>query len=389
MRFVILFVVCSISSFGQTLAWKFKTSGKVYGSVALHQGLAFVGSEDGSLYALNEVTGELRWKFATRGAVYSTPLIGQEKVFFSSHDGAVYALDMGTGVMQWKFETGGEKFYDMWDYYLSSPTLFRKSILVGSGDGYLYSLDAESGSLNWKFKTGDVIHATPVVEKNTVFIGSFDGNLYALDATTGNLKWKFDTKGEQYFPKGEVPREVLVHKGVVYFGSRDYRVYALNLKSGALLWDVKEEGSWVVAPVSVDDDVLYFGTSDTHAFYGVDRRNGKIRWKTKLPMRIYGKALIKGDLVYAGCFDGTLVAMDKYNGKVSWKFQTDGSKSNYNSVYAEDGSFVPGFELYGSDSAGSEAKILALGSILSSPVISVKTLYFGSSDGYVYAITIN
>src|SRR4051812_28427630 len=80
-----------------TLAWKFRTEGRVVSSPVVIGETVFVGSSDGNLYALNRGDGSLRWKFATKGAVNSSPAVARGLVFVSSLDGRVYAIDASTG----------------------------------------------------------------------------------------------------------------------------------------------------------------------------------------------------------------------------------------------------------------------------------------------------
>jgi outer membrane protein assembly factor BamB len=46
------------------------------------------------------------------------------------------------------------------------------------------------------------------------------------------------------------------------------------------------------------------------------------------------------------------------------------------------------FVLYGADNETPENMIHALGSILSSPVVEDGMIYFGSSDGHLYAVSL-
>ena len=57
----------------QTLAWKFKTGGRVISSPLVVGDVVYVGSTDGSLYAINRADGSQRWKFDTKGPVSSSP----------------------------------------------------------------------------------------------------------------------------------------------------------------------------------------------------------------------------------------------------------------------------------------------------------------------------
>src|SRR5260221_13863594 len=68
------------------LKWKFRTGGKIFSSPAIVNGLAFIGSEDGNLYAIDIKTGRRTWKFPTGGAVHSSPAIYGDNVYFGSFD---------------------------------------------------------------------------------------------------------------------------------------------------------------------------------------------------------------------------------------------------------------------------------------------------------------
>ncbi len=61
-------------------------------------------------------------------------------------------------------------------------------------------------------------------------------------------------------------------------------------------------------------DNLYFGTSDSHAFYCVDKDYGQVKWKLALSMRVYGSAVAKDSLIYFGCFNGKLYGVNYRTG---------------------------------------------------------------------------
>src|SRR5205823_6681098 len=138
---------------------------------------------------------------------------------------------------------------------------------------------------------------------DTLYIGSFDGNFYSINNSTGKLMWKFKTIGDRFFPKGEIQKAALVTVDAVYFGSRDYNLYALNKHTGEGLWDMKEYGSWIVATPLEKNDKLFFGTSDSHAFYSLNNFYGEQQWKTALPMRSYDTPVSFDTLIIAGCYN--------------------------------------------------------------------------------------
>lgn len=368
--------------------WIFRTNGRIYSTPAISGNIVLFGSGDSCFYAVNKSNGMEIWRFRTEGPVHSDAAINGSSVIFGSADGNLYSLEIATGKLIWKFSSEGEKMLDMWDYYLSSPAISNAYVYWGSGDGNMYAIDNQSGKLKWKFKSNGIIHATAAVDNGIVFFGDYAGYFYALDGVSGELKWKSRTIGETYFPNGEVQKGAVVVDGVVYFGSRDYNVYALDAKTGRGRWNMKESGSWVIATPTDYNGHIFFGTSDTHRFYCLRKADGKIIWQIPLPMRVYGSAVVNNDILWFGCFDGKLRGVDPKSGEILHEYQTEGSKENYSKVYGDDGKFREGFELYGKDYLEAERSIHKLGAILSTPVVDHNVIYFGSSDGGMYAVQV-
>jgi len=55
-------------------------------------GVVYVGSHDGNLYALDANSGAERWHFPTKALVGSSPTVGDGVVYFGSDDGGLYAV---------------------------------------------------------------------------------------------------------------------------------------------------------------------------------------------------------------------------------------------------------------------------------------------------------
>lgn len=392
MKKVLLLVplICSviILSAQKDFKWKFSTSGRIYATPLIDGNRVYIGSGDSVFYAIDKTNGTNIWSFKTAGAIQSSASKSDNLIMFGCTEGNLYALEKETGKLSWKFSSEGEKVKDMWDYYQSSPVTANGIVYWGSGDGHMYALDAKTGQLVWKYLTEGIVHTDAAVRDDKVYFGSYDGNLYALSADKGELIWKFKTVGDTYFPKGDIQRGALIDSNIVYFGSRDYNIYALSAKTGRGKWNMKERGSWIIATPYSYKGYLYFGTSDTHRFYCLRKSDGEVIWSIPLNMRAYGSAVAKDDIVYFGCFNGKLYGVDYKTGKIRSEFKTDGCKANYSNVYDKNGKFREDFELYGKDYINSERIIHTLGSILSTPVIDGNVIYFGSSDGGLYAVDI-
>jgi hypothetical protein len=98
---------------------------------------------------------ELLWRFKTGAEVSSSPAVIDGVVYIGSNDGNVYALDAATGKERWRFQTGG--------WVLSSPAVVGGVVYIGSYDSYVYALDAATGKERWRFRTGNSIVSSPAV----------------------------------------------------------------------------------------------------------------------------------------------------------------------------------------------------------------------------------
>src|ERR1043165_3714918 len=78
--------------------WTFKTDGPIIGSPAVANGVVYIGSTDGNLYAVDQETGKQKRRvkpFAAR-QVTSSPTIANGLVYFGGFDGILYAVDAET-----------------------------------------------------------------------------------------------------------------------------------------------------------------------------------------------------------------------------------------------------------------------------------------------------
>jgi outer membrane protein assembly factor BamB len=386
--------------------WKFPTGDRVISSPVFKDNVIYFGSDDGNIYAVEAASGRQIWKRATRGPVPATPAIADNTLYVGSYDGKFYALDAQTGTVKWKFATEGERRFeakglhgmqprnqtiaDPYDVFLSSPVVANNAVYFGSGDGNLYALDARTGELKWKFKTGDVVHASPALADGVLFFGSWDSYFYAVDAATGKEKWRFHG-GEDALIHNQVgfQSSPSVVNGTVYTGCRDSNLYALDAATGKEKWRFFNELSWVITSPAVVDGRVFFATSDSSLYHVVDASTGKSLVRQQGKAFMFSSPAIVGDVTLIGALNGTLEARDTKTGELLWDYQVDTSKQNKEWVLTADRKFNVPFLFH---SNWREAPLLAtdrqinIGGIFSSPLAVGGVVYFGSADGFVYAL---
>ncbi len=162
------------ADFGGETKWRQKAKRALTSSPLLHQGVLYVGSMDGQVYAFNAQDGWPVWRFRANKPVISSAAVDGNLLFIGSVDNSLYAVDIRSGNKAWSFETGGQ--------VTSSPAVNKGVVYVGSVDSYVYAVEISSGKLKWKFHASGPITSSPMVANDIVYIGSFDHNLYALTA---------------------------------------------------------------------------------------------------------------------------------------------------------------------------------------------------------------
>lgn len=385
--------------------WKADVEGNVFASPAIYENVAYIGSSE-KFYALNAETGAEIWSINVDGPAHSSPAVYEDVVYFGDFSGRFYALNTKDGSIKWTFFAEGERRFgakgihgmepkdqyieDDWDFFNSSPSIHHDKIYFGSGNGKIYALDLQTGKEVWAYQTGEVSHTSPAVAYGNVYAGSWDSYLYCLDAETGTKKWNFKTGIDSVnYNQVGIQSSPLVADSTVYFGCRDAHVYALDAITGEFQWKKFNNYSWIIVSPVIDEENIYYTTSDSQMFTALNRHTGDSLYSLKTKGFGFSSPILLDDMIYYGVFNGDLVAVDtKIQGEV-WRFQTDEAKEDKMQVLNPDGT-TNLEKIFANFSVEKMPEMLAMmysvGAILSTPAPYKNSLIFGTADGHVYAI---
>jgi outer membrane protein assembly factor BamB len=297
------------------LAWSYQTGGQVTSGAAVAGGVAYIGSDDGYIYAIETATGHLIKKILAGGAVSAPVTIAGNRLLAGSADGMVQAWSVPGGGRLWHQPTGGPVH--------CQPTMAGHVVYVGSDDHHVYALHAATGRPIWQQLTGGAVRSAPLRGRypydTLVFVGSDDGSLYGLHAGTGTSAWDVRTRGA-------VNGGPVQNGATVYAGSDDGGLLSVETTTGNENWRFAAGGANRGTPIPAGQTV-YFGSAD-HSVYALAvytlNKSGSMVWSRHLGGAVNSGLALHGTTLYAGSDDGYLYAIDTTSTKVRWRFPTGG-----------------------------------------------------------------
>ena len=246
------------------LVWTFSSSkGYFIGQAAESDGIVYVPSNDGVLYALDQ-NGDLVWEFETGHYIWAQPQIAEEAVYISSMDHFVYALSKD-GEELWSAEMAGA--------VVSSPILSEDSglLFVGSLGSQVVALDTDDGELVWTFDTGESVWGNGLLKENTLYYVDSAGNLYALDSASGELLWQIEIDGS-------VVGGLTEYEDGFAIATQEGDVIVMD-SDGTTIWDETPGGEIIQAPVVNEDYIIVGSIGGDNLVYGFNPTGVQL-WST-------------------------------------------------------------------------------------------------------------
>jgi len=171
----------------------------------------------------------LKWAFGFPGvsSARAQPTVAGGRLFVGSESGTVYALDAKTGCTIWTFAAKGGVRTAMIVAPRAGSGANAYAVYFGDVRAQVYALDAGTGQLLWMRKIDDHTHAritgSPAFDGENLYVpvagvgeegaGStpnyscctFRGSVVSLVAATGDVRWKTYTIDEAPSPRGKTP----------------------------------------------------------------------------------------------------------------------------------------------------------------------------------------
>lgn len=229
---------------------------------------------------------ELLWAMALPDAlrVRSAPAAAAGRLWLGSQDGTVFSLDQATGCVHWRFVAGTEvRTGIVIEPFAAGDASADPRLYFGDFLGNVYAISARDGELIWRLRADPhpnaTITGTPSLHDGTLYVPvsslevgvagepdypccTFRGSVLAIDAASGELLWQTYTLEE---PATKV--------GTTAVGT------PILAPSGAPVWNSPA--------IDAERGQLYFGTGQNYsspasttsdAIFALDLATGSVRW---------------------------------------------------------------------------------------------------------------
>ncbi len=218
--------------------WEYNTELWVQSSVAIRNGIAYVGSDDGWLHAMDVRNGKSRWRFAA--ALPGTP-----------------EQQPGTSV-NLKITPNGHR-----SNVLSTPRFYKNMVFITSVGGVVFGVNADTGEEVWRHVGERSVTDTTVSDDGIVYVHTDAAILRAYDAMTGRVLWGAKTGTNKNIWSGpyQTGSAAVVHGDEVIIGGRDGDITAYDRHTGEYRWNFRT-GRWIQSSPRVEGDVLIVGSDD-------------------------------------------------------------------------------------------------------------------------------
>jgi polyvinyl alcohol dehydrogenase (cytochrome) len=235
------------------LKWAFGFPGvaATYGQPTAFKGRLFVGSEDGTVYALDSATGCVWWTYRAAATVKTAISIGNNgtTAFFGDTNGIIYALKQDDGSLQWKAHVDPHPATRI----TGSPLLVGTKLYVPVSSG-------EEGA-----------SADPDYPCCT-----FRGSVVALETATGKQIWKSYTIDES-------PRAT--HKGA----------------QGVQYWGPSGAAVWSTPTADLRRHAIYVTTGNNYSGPATPMSDAVVAFDMGTGKRLWSRQFSPADLWNSGC----------------------------------------------------------------------------------------
>jgi len=300
--------VVALDKISGDVRWRQRTGEEITGGVGAAGGMVVFGTRDAQVIALSQTDGERLWATAVSSEVLAAPQTDGRVVAAQSVDGRLTALNASDGLQRWVYDSTVPALSLRGT---SKPLISGNTVVAGFASGIVAAIDATNGLLIWEERVAvpqgryDIdriidIDGDPILSGQTVFISSFQGNLLGLDVASGRIVWGMP--GSSY-------NSLALGLGNIYWVNNFSHVIAVQNNTERTVWENEDlRLRRVNSPVTINN---YVAVADFEGYlHLMSQIDGRFIGRDRVDRSgVRANILSEGDTLYVYGNSGRLVAL--------------------------------------------------------------------------------
>lgn len=157
----------------------------------LTAGRLYLGSMQGTAYAINAHDGATAWTNALPGGTTASAAVAGPIVIFVTSPGSIIGLRTNDGTQAWHFDAGKA--------ITSAPCVVGDTVLAATQGGHVVALHTANGQLRWRSpRLPAPIYGGIACDGTRVFVGAENMTLYSLQLADGTLLRSRPVRGQSF-----------------------------------------------------------------------------------------------------------------------------------------------------------------------------------------------
>jgi len=289
-----------------------------WSGVSVYDGVAYYATSDGYIVARDAQTGlQIFAKPISQSSggggcsapsatisVYGNPVLADGVLFVTSFTGEIFAFDSTDGNLKWSKSGFGK--------IVSRATIFEENVIVVDADGMVTALSQNNGVAVWSYQGSGSIWANPILLNGNLFFGDFKNNYYCINAKDGNQVWKYQGSRGAFYSEAAV-----IENGsqtLIVVGNFDRSIYAFDAQNGQLVWQTKIAENWFWATPLVIEGRIYAASLDGKIYVlSSDGTNETTISLSDKKEKIVSTPVVAGDRLIVATQKGRLYSIDTAN----------------------------------------------------------------------------
>lgn len=252
----------------------------------------------GFIYAIDCSNGNIIWKKYIPEEILSDPVISykHQLIFIRTNNGPLYALNEINGIVKWTINLNVPLLSIRGN---STPQVESDYIIIGGDDGIINAISLNRKQIIWKQRISNLtdkqiyrindIDSNPIISNGIIYAIAYNGNFAALDLYSGQIIWKrkFGSKNN-----------IILDKNKIYFISQNNKIFSMNTEYGNVLWNQNDFFLNALTEIFLYKKYLILGDYNKGYIYLLNKNNGRLLAKKQIDASGLKQLIIDNEKIF-------------------------------------------------------------------------------------------